>query len=104
MPTHTNRLRSTFPRSAVGTSRARFFAAAGTALLSMIVLTTSPTSAQRDASGIFDFLDANGDGVLTRTEARRTGVQAEFHLLDRNGDGTVSCTEFVQGALGESHC
>ena len=68
----------------------------GTVLL--CVLAPMPASAQRDPSGIFDFLDADGNGVLTRMEARRTGLQAQFHAIDRDGNGTISRAEFVRGA------
>ena len=71
---------------------------AGAAMLGALLLGAPHASAQRDPSGIFDFLDADGDGVLTRAEVRRTGLQAQFHTIDRDGSGTISRAEFVRGA------
>lgn len=71
---------------------------AGNVLLRALLLAVPPVNAQRDPSGIFDFLHADGNGVLTRTEVRRTGLQTPFHVIDSDGDCTISRAEFVRGA------
>jgi hypothetical protein len=45
---------------------------------------------------VFDALDANGDGLLTREEALGANVtgQSEFKSLDVNGDGVIASTEW----------
>lgn len=85
-------------------SPARPLAAAGAALLGALLLMATPASAQRSALAMFVFLDADGNGVLTRTELRRTSLQAKFHLLDRDGDGAIDCAEFVRVALDGGRC
>ena len=91
------------PARTMRRSRTPPFAAAG-ALLGALLLMVMPASAQRSAVGIFDFLDADGDGVLTRAETRRTSLHAKFNLLDRDGDGAIDCVEFVRATLDGSRC
>jgi Ca2+-binding EF-hand superfamily protein len=49
---------------------------------------------------VFDALDANGDGLLTREEALGANVsgQNEFKSLDVNGDGVIARTEWQWNA------
>jgi Ca2+-binding EF-hand superfamily protein len=56
------------------------------------------TSPQNDAPGRkreeFDWLDRNGDGFVTRGEARVLGGARRFESTDANGDGKLSRREF----------
>ncbi len=45
-------------------------------------------------SRLFPLLDANGDGVLTRSEFGRR-IDSEIGFADENGDGTISLTELA---------
>ena len=55
----------------------------------------------RDAA--FAALDANGDGFLSRREARRhAGVAANFRAADTDGDGRLTLIEFGRIALNRS--
>jgi Ca2+-binding EF-hand superfamily protein len=48
-----------------------------------------------DAARAFRSLDRNGDGYITRDEARRDDAVARgFEMADRNGDGKLEPEEF----------
>ena len=48
-----------------------------------------------DAARAFRGLDRNGDGYITRDEARRDDAVARaFDVADRNGDGKLDAEEF----------
>lgn len=50
--------------------------------------------------GMFDRVDTNGDGTITREEAQ-AARGAHFARLDTNGDGMISAEEF--GARTDDH-
>jgi len=51
------------------------------------------TRGNQDAS--YSMVDKNGDGNISREEAREAGINSErFDELDRDGDGQLSQTEF----------
>jgi hypothetical protein len=60
-------------------------------------LIVPPAAAQRwgggDGAAAFDKADANGDGVVTRSEFLKNR-SARFDTLDRNDDGVVSESDF----------
>jgi Ca2+-binding EF-hand superfamily protein len=53
---------------------------------------TSPADDELRAR--FEWLDRNGDGVVTRAEARVLGGARHFERTDANGDGRLSRREF----------
>lgn len=56
---------------------------------------TMEREAGPDAARAFRSLDRNGDGYITREEARRDDAVARaFDLADRNGDGKLDPEEF----------
>lgn len=57
-----------------------------------------------DLSAVFDTIDDNGDGILTREEFRMgyallrdEEIMAVFNAIDNNGDGVLTKDEFTQG-------
>jgi len=62
-------------------------------------LIASPAAAQRrgggDGAAAFEKADANGDGVVTRSEFLKSR-SARFDTLDRNDDGVVSEADFCR--------
>lgn len=53
-----------------------------------------PDSVKGEYQVDFDTLDGNGDGYVTRDEARgNEALTAEFHVADSNGDGRLSREE-----------
>ena len=59
----------------------------------------SPTTKDQPAP-IFDALDTNHDGYVTKEEARRSAdVTARFKGLDTDNDGRVSASEFIHGKM-----
>jgi len=81
-------------------------------LLLLAVLASALPAAAEDALGTlpvrvrgaaFAALDADGDGFLSRREARRhAGVAASFRAADTDGDGRLSPLEFGRIALNRS--
>ena len=52
---------------------------------------------RREAETEFRLADGNGDGYLTRMEARRfPALERNFERVDKDGDGRVSLQEFIQ--------
>ena len=69
--------------------------------------TGSPAQANPDAASqvppMFKQLDQNGDGFISKAEARRSAdLTARFDKLDFNNDGRISAQEYVKGAQGQS--
>jgi Ca2+-binding EF-hand superfamily protein len=57
--------------------------------------TSMEREAGPEAARAFRALDRNGDGYITRDEARRDDAVARaFDLADRNGDGKLDPEEF----------
>jgi hypothetical protein len=55
-----------------------------------------PAGPPVDVGGIFDKLDTNHDGKLSRDEAQaHPTVQANFGNADANGDGVITKEEFM---------
>ncbi|MBB4630957.1 EF-hand domain-containing protein [Sphingosinicella soli] len=65
--------------------------------LAAATLVASPAAAQRwgggDGAAAFDKADADGDGVVTRSEFLKSR-SARFDTMDRNNDGVVSESDF----------
>lgn len=58
----------------------------------------SPATRDQPAP-IFDALDTNHDGYVTKEEARRSAdVTARFKGLDTDHDGRISASEFTRGS------
>lgn len=71
--------------------------AAGT----VVAATQSDQGRQQGQSG-FDKLDRNGDGMISRGEARAApGLHDNFEQLDANADGVLSPEEVGVGGPGE---
>lgn len=62
------------------------------ALLAACVTQTQPSPEQA-----FKKADADGDGLVTRSEATDIMIASRFKALDTNGDGTVSESEYTAG-------
>jgi hypothetical protein len=83
-----------------------------TRLLLLAMLASALPAAAEDALGTlpvrvrdaaFASLDANGDGFVSRREARRhAGVAAGFRAADADGNGKLSPLEFTRIALNRS--
>lgn len=57
--------------------------------------TPGTTAAGAQAAPIFEQLDSNRDGVVTKDEAKRSAdVTARFKELDADRDGRISAAEF----------
>lgn len=76
-------------------------------LLGRILKKGFRTNAMRNYQEVFDSIDVNGDGFVSRLELGRaldklglrytsTELRSMVRLLDRNGDGRLSYREFVQ--------
>lgn len=61
--------------------------------------TTPPSGAARQR--LFDKLDANGDGVVSRAEYQ-AWIDARFDKLDTNGDGIVDAVEIAHSPAAEA--
>jgi Ca2+-binding EF-hand superfamily protein len=63
--------------------------------LIMFLLPSSLALAASNAGEIFDTLDQNGDGYLSKSEAASEGpLSASFDKYDKDGDGQISESEF----------
>lgn len=61
------------------------------------------TEHHKDRKPGFSELDANNDGVISKSEASRHGIKDEkFRKKDRDGDGQVSREEYTR-AMQEKH-
>jgi len=58
----------------------------------------SPTQAVQPLASVdaFDQLDADRDGVLSRTELARHPKAAHMAMVDENGDGVLDRGEFME--------
>lgn len=71
----------------------------------MPAATGSPGKANPAATSqtpaMFEQLDANHDGSITKAEAERSAdVKARFDKLDANRDGKISAQEYTKGGQG----
>jgi len=67
-------------------------------VLAVVVAATMPAVASaQDAAALLQ-ADRNGDGAVSRDEAR-TALLARFAALDADGDGAISRSEYVDHAL-----
>ena len=58
------------------------------------------TASEDQPAPIFDALDTNRDGYVTKEEAKRSAdVTARYKELDTNCDGRISSREFIHGKL-----
>jgi Ca2+-binding EF-hand superfamily protein len=74
-------------------------------LAAVVAASSAPAALAEDAAPghgrgmflekIFERLDADGDGIVTRAEAERVGAEM-FASLDSDGDGVVSEREFLE--------
>ena len=61
------------------------------------VLSSAKVMAEDD---LFDRLDANADGVISKTEAKVHSTLSEmFDMVDSNADGVISEGEFAASGL-----
>lgn len=60
--------------------------------------TSSSTSARDDQTQLFNQLDSNHDGYVSKEEARRSAdVTSRFKELDADHDGKISSEEYRKG-------
>ena len=63
---------------------------------------TKLPGAQDDVDHVFDLIDTNGDGVITREEMMAAlGSDRVFDLIDMNGDGVIT-RERMMAALSSN--
>jgi Ca2+-binding EF-hand superfamily protein len=67
--------------------------------------TDSPTKGNQTATSqtpaMFEQLDTNHDGYITKAEAERSAdLKARFDKLDANHDGKISVQEYAKGVQG----
>ncbi len=59
---------------------------------------------QQNAQNIFQRADVDGDGFLSREEAKALpAVLEQFELWDHDGDGKISLQEFLSAARARSN-
>lgn len=59
-----------------------------------------PPAIHEQPAPIFDALDTNHDGYVTKEEAKRSAdVMARFKRLDSDRDGRISPREFTHGKI-----
>lgn len=62
---------------------------------------TGGASMGADQSTQFKDIDANGDGVISKQEAKKNSQLSDnFSTLDKNQDGRLDNTEFAQSHMG----
>lgn len=76
------------------TTKNRYFNTRTLAALTAIML-SSPGAGGESGQWSFKPIDKNGDGVLTKEEARDTRLQTHWDSLDTNMDGEISRSEFA---------
>ena len=60
--------------------------------------------AQQNAQNTFQRVDVDGDGFLSREEAKALpAVLEQFELWDQDGDGKISLQEFLSAARARSN-
>lgn len=63
---------------------------------------TGGASMGADHSAQFKTLDTNGDGVISKEEAKKDAkLSGNFSTLDKNQDGRLDNTEFAQSQMGD---
>lgn len=62
--------------------------------------TPAPPAAKDQPAPIFDALDTNHDGYVTKDEAKRSAdVTARFKELDTDHDGRIAASEFARDKM-----
>lgn len=62
---------------------------------------TANPAATSQTPPMFEQLDANHDGSITKAEAERSAdLKARFDKLDANRDGKISAQEYAKGVQG----
>lgn len=62
--------------------------------------TPMPATSKDRPAPMFDALDTNHDGYVTRDEAKRSAdVTARFKELDTDRDGRIAASEFTHGNM-----
>lgn len=73
----------------------------GTLPLTALAADPGVPAAPSQTPAMFEQLDANRDGAITKAEAERSAdLKARFDKLDANRDGKISAQEYAKGGQG----
>jgi Ca2+-binding EF-hand superfamily protein len=73
----------------------------GTLPLTALAADPGVPAATSQTPAMFEQLDVNHDGAITKAEAERSAdLKARFDKLDTNHDGKISAQEYAKGVQG----